>query len=112
MIIEKYKDKLSDGKILPVISNQKLNSYLKEIADLCGIATNLTFHVARHTFATTVTLGNGVSIEAVSGMLGHSDIKTTQIYARITNEKIRKDTQCLGTKFSEVENLFAQVNNC
>lgn len=109
MIIEKYKGKQPEGKILPVISNQKLNSYLKEIADVCGIAINLTFHIARHTFATTVTLGNGVSIEAVSGMLGHSDIKTTQIYARITNEKIRKDTQCLGTKFSEAENLFAQV---
>jgi integrase len=67
-------------------------------------------HCGRHTFATTVTLGNGVSIEAVSGMLGHSDIKTTQIYARITNEKIRKDTQCLGAKFSEAENLFSQVN--
>jgi site-specific recombinase XerD len=110
MIIEKYKGKFSDGKVLPVISNQKLNSYLKEIADVCGILTNLTFHLARHTFATTVTLGNGVSIEAVSGMLGHSDIKTTQIYARITNEKIRKDTQFLGAKFSEAENLFAQVN--
>lgn len=110
MIIEKYKGKQPEGKVLPVISNQKLNSYLKEIADVCGIAINLTFHVARHTFATTVTLGNGVSIEAVSGMLGHSDIKTTQIYARITNEKIRKDTQCLGAKFSEAENLFAQVN--
>jgi len=110
MIIEKYKGKLSAGKILPVISNQKLNSYLKEIADLCGITTNLTFHIARHTFATTVTLGNGVSIEAVSGMLGHSDIKTTQIYARITNEKIRKDTQCLGAKFLEVESMFAGLN--
>jgi len=110
MIIEKYKGKFPDGKVLPVISNQKLNSYLKEIADMCKIAANLTFHVARHTFATTVTLGNGVSIEAVSGMLGHSDIKTTQIYARITNEKIRKDTQYLGAKFSEVENLFAQVS--
>jgi site-specific recombinase XerD len=107
MIIEKYKGKQPEGKILPVISNQKLNSYLKEVADVCGIATNLTFHIARHTFATTITLGNGVSIEAVSGMLGHSDIKTTQIYARITNEKIRKDTQCLSAKFSEAENLFA-----
>jgi len=109
MIIEKYKGKQPEGKILPVISNQKLNSYLKEVADVCGIATNLTFHIARHTFATTVTLGNGVSIEAVSGMLGHSDIKTTQIYARITNEKIRKDTQCLNAKFSEAENLFAHL---
>jgi site-specific recombinase XerD len=110
MIIEKYKGKFPYGKILPVISNQKLNSYLKEIADVCGITINLTFHIARHTFATTVTLANGVSIESVSGMLGHSNIMTTQIYARITNEKIRKDTQYLGEKFSDAENLFSRSN--
>jgi site-specific recombinase XerD len=110
MIIEKYKGKILNGKLLPVISNQKLNSYLKEIADVCGITMNLTFHIARHTFATTVTLGNGVSIESVSGMLGHSNIRTTQIYARITNEKIRKDTQFLGVKFSDAENLFSRSN--
>lgn len=111
MIIDKYRGKLPDGKVLPIISNQKLNSYLKEIADVCGIDKPLTFHMARHTFATTVTLGNGVTIEAVSGMLGHSDIKTTQIYARITNEKIRKDTQCLQGKFSNAENMYQQVSN-
>ncbi|GAB1359023.1 site-specific integrase [Porphyromonadaceae bacterium] len=81
MILDKYKDKLPDGKILPVISNQKLNSYLKEIADLAGIKKNLTFHLARHTFATTTTLGKGVPIETVSKMLGHTNIETTQIYA-------------------------------
>ena len=72
---------------------QALNSYLKEIADLCGINKNITFHLARHTFATTTTLAKGVPIETVSKMLGH-----TQIYARITNEKIRKDMEVLAGK--------------
>ncbi|MCG0226238.1 site-specific integrase, partial [Phocaeicola vulgatus] len=94
----KYKGKLPDGKILPVISNQKLNAYLKEIADICGIKKNLTFHLARHTFATTTTLAKGVPIETVSKMLGHTNIETTQIYARITNEKIRKDMEVLAGK--------------
>ncbi|MFI3321733.1 MAG: site-specific integrase, partial [Rikenellaceae bacterium] len=85
MILEKYKGKLPEGKILPMISNQKTNSYLKEIADVCGIKKNLTFHLARHTFATTTTLSRGIPIETVSKMLGHTNIKTTQIYARITN---------------------------
>src|SRR5581483_3138182 len=73
-IIEKYKDHpgcCDSGHVLPVLSNQKMNAYLKEIADCCGIHKNLTFHIARHTFATTITLGNGVPIEFVSKMLGH-----------------------------------------
>lgn len=80
-IIEKYKDDdylKSKGKLLPVISNIKTNEYLKEIADLCSIRKNLTFHMARHTFATTVTLSNGVPLETISKMLGHSKITTTQ----------------------------------
>ena len=81
-ILKKYEGKLPDGRLLPVSSNQKLNSYLKEIADVCGIKKNLTFHLARHTFATTTTLAKGVPIETVSKMLGHTNIKTTQIYAR------------------------------
>ena len=93
MILEKYKGKLPDGKILPIISNQKLNAYLKEIADVCGVKKNLTFHLARHTFATTTTLAKGVPIETVSKMLGHTNIETTQIYARITNNKISNDMQ-------------------
>jgi site-specific recombinase XerD len=68
-----------------------LNSYLKEIADVCEIDKNLTFHVARHTFATTVTLTNGVPIESVSKMLGHTDLKTTQIYAKVVEKKISDD---------------------
>ena len=72
-LIDKYKDHLrtsDNDNLLPRLSNQKLNSYLKEIADLCGIKKNLTFHMARHTFATTVTLSNGVPIETVSKLLG------------------------------------------
>ena len=80
-ILNKYEGKLKNGQLLPVISNQKMNDYLKEIAVLCGIDKNITFHLARHTFATTVTLANGVPIESVSKMLGHTDIRTTQIYA-------------------------------
>jgi len=79
------------GKCLPVYSNQRVNSYLKEIADLCGITKELTFHCARHTFATTVTLTNGVPIETVSRMLGHKNIRTTQQYARIVDRKVSED---------------------
>jgi site-specific recombinase XerD len=104
-IIKKYTDlnKLSaEDKILPVLSNQKLNSYLKEVADFVQIEKKLTFHVARHTFATTVTLSNGVPIETVSRMLGHTNLKTTQHYARIVDEKVAQDMFNLtqGGKFT------------
>lgn len=91
---------LDSNKIFPTISNQKLNSYLKEIADCCGIIKNLTFHMARHTFATTVTLSNGTPIETVSKMLGHTKLTTTQIYAKIVDKKISDDMQQLKNKFS------------
>jgi len=100
-IIEKYKTHpyvLAKGKLLPVYSNQKLNAYLKEIADLCGIPKPLTFHIARHTFATTVTLTNGVPIETVSKLLGHTSIKTTQIYAKVIEQKVSEDIRLLRTK--------------
>jgi site-specific recombinase XerD len=86
-ILEKYKGTLPDEKVLPILSNQKMNAYLKEIGDLCGIEQNLTFHLARHTFGTTVTLAKGVPIETVSKMLGHTNIKTTQIYAGLPTAK-------------------------
>ncbi|MDP2336430.1 MAG: tyrosine-type recombinase/integrase, partial [Bacteroidota bacterium] len=81
--------------------NQKLNSYLKEIADLCQISKNLTFHLARHTFATTVTLTNGVPIESVSKMLGHSKISTTQIYAKVVEKKLGEDMKKLKERLNE-----------
>ena len=110
MILEKYKGKLPDGKVLPIISNQKLNAYLKEIADVCGIKKNLTFHCLRHTFATTTTLAKGVPIETVSKMLGHTNIETTQIYARITNNKISNDMQGLDKKFVGIEKIYKEVS--
>ncbi len=102
VIIEKYQDnELLKEKdlVLPVLSNQKMNAYIKEIATLAGITKNLTFHLARHTFATTVTLTNGVPIESVSKMLGHTNLKTTQHYAKILDMKVSKDMAILRSKF-------------
>lgn len=93
-ILEKYKDNpycMDKGTLLPVPCNQKMNSYLKEIADLCLIKKNLTTHTARHSYATSVCLANGVSIENVAKMLGHSNIKMTQHYARVLDSSILKD---------------------
>ncbi|CAN5482668.1 site-specific integrase [soil metagenome] len=100
-IVEKYKghpQALAEGKVLPTLSNQKLNSYLKEIADMCDITKPLTFHIARHTFATTVTLTNGVPIETVSKLLGHSKLSTTQIYAKVVESKISDDMALLSKR--------------
>jgi len=105
-IIKKYKDSewcVATNKLLPIKSNQKMNAYLKEIADLCEIDKNLTTHVARHTFATTVTLGNDVPIETVSKMLGHTKITTTQIYARVQENKISRDMAALKRKLIDTE---------
>jgi len=101
-LLEKYEDHpqvVNQDKLLPLLSNQKMNSYLKEIADACGINKELTFHIARHTFATTVTLSNGVPIESVSKMLGHKNLKTTQHYAKILDLKVSNDMQILKEKF-------------
>ena len=112
-IIEKYKsdpDCIRKGKLLPVISNQKMNAYLKEIADICGIKKRLTVHVARHTFATTITLANQVTIENVAKMLGHTKLSMTQHYAKILDKSVRRDMQnvsdCIQnelTKITEAE---------
>ncbi len=102
-IIDKYKDDLycqKHGVLLPLPSNQKMNAYLKEIADQCGINKNLSTHIARHTFATTVTLANGIPIEIVSKMLRHSNITTTEIYARILNASIDKEMSKLDELYS------------
>ncbi|MES2873591.1 MAG: site-specific integrase [Bacteroidota bacterium] len=100
-IINKYKKHpLCSEHVLPVLSNQKMNSYLKEIADMCDITQNLTFHLSRHTFATTVTLSNGVPIESVSKMLGHLDLKTTQHYAKVVNTKVSNDMKALKKRLA------------
>lgn len=100
-IIGKYnKNTYREGKLFPIISNQKMNAYLKEIADLCGIQKNLTCHLARHTFA-TMSLSKGVPMESVSKMLGHTNIRTTQIYARITNKKIEHDMEQFAEKLDK-----------
>lgn len=103
MLINKYKGHIKTKKtrtLFPNISNQKLNSYLKEIADLCRIKKNLTFHIARHTFATTITLSNGVPIETVSKLLGHTKIATTQIYAKVIERKVSNDMASLRQKLN------------
>lgn len=97
-LIKKYENHpmtIVSGSILPIITNEKLNVYLKEVAILCGIKKNLTFHMARHTFATTVTLSNGVPLETVSKLLGHTKISTTQIYARVLENKVSQDMNAL-----------------
>jgi site-specific recombinase XerD len=105
-ILTKYKDNpkcLNQNLVLPILSNQKMNEYLKEIADLCEIREELTFHCARHTFATTVTLNNGVPIETVSKMLGHSSIRMTQHYAKILDSKVSNDMNILKEKLLQKE---------
>jgi len=95
-ILERYREESKHtGKLLPVYSNQKTNKNLKEIATACGIHKKITFHVARHTFATTVTLSNGVPIETVSKLLGHTKLTTTQVYARVLQKKVGEDMQNL-----------------
>lgn len=103
-ILDRYKTHpqcINKHSLLPIPGNVKLNAYLKEVADICGINKHLTFHIARHTFATTVTLNNGVPIETVSQMLGHKSIKVTQLYAKNLDRRVSNDTQILRNKFNE-----------
>lgn len=112
-IINKYKafSKHNNGeKVLPIYSNQKINVYLKDIAEDCGIHKNLTFHVARHTFATTVMLSNGVPLETVSKLLGHSKLSTTQIYARVVETKISEDISNLLQRFETKKKQCQAIN--
>jgi site-specific recombinase XerD len=105
MIIDKYANhpkSNNEDKLLPILTNQKMNAYLKEIAGVCEIEKELTFHIARHTFATTVTLTNGVPIESVSKMLGHKNLRTTQHYAKVLDKKVSEDMKILRDKFSIV----------
>ena len=101
-ILEKYRmlpTKQIGQRLLPVLSNQKMNQYLKEISETCGINKRMTFHLSRHTFATTVTLSNGVPIESVSKMLGHQSMRTTQIYAKVLDHKLSKDMELVAGKY-------------
>ena len=99
LIIKKYQGmKELNGKLLPTLTNSCSNLYLKEVAVRCGINKTLTFHMARHTFATTVTLSNGVPMESVAKMLGHRNIRTTQIYAKVIKDKLAEDMNNLATR--------------
>ena len=91
---------INENTLLPVASNQKMNGYLKEIAAVCGIEKTITFHIARHSFATTITLQNDVPIESVSKMLGHKSIKTTQHYAKVLDKKVSADMQLLKERLA------------
>lgn len=111
-ILDKYKDDITcinTNKLLPVLSNKKMNEYLKEIATLCEIDKDFTYHTARHTFATTVTLTNGVPIESVSKMLGHKDLKTTQHYAKILDSKVSEDMKLLRERFQNKISAVIQI---
>jgi site-specific recombinase XerD len=111
-IIKKYSDHpycMVRHKLLPVNSNQKYNAYLKEIADICEININLTTHTARHTFATTVTLEHDVSLETVSKMLGHKSIKTTQIYAKITQRKVSNNMELLKSRLFDKDGIIRHI---
>ena len=102
-VLRKYEDNaecIKKGVLLPVISNQRMNAYLKEIADLCGITKRLTTHVARHTAATVVFLANDVSMENVSKILGHSNIRMTQHYAKVLDSSIMRDMSNVEKNFS------------
>ena len=112
MIIDKYEDhpqSCNREKLLPVLSNQKMNAYLKEIATVCEIEKELTFHIARHTFATTVTLTNVVPIESVSKILGHKNLRTTQHYAKVLDRKVSDDMKILRDKMNSTIN-FSKAN--
>ena len=114
MIIDKYSDhpqSNNEDKLLPILSNQKMNAYLKEIAGVCEIEKELTFHIARHTFATTVTLTNGVPIESVSKMLGHKNLRTTQHYAKVLDRKVSDDMMVLRDKFISKINIDLKCVN-
>lgn len=104
-ILKKYEEHPICRKkslCLPVICNQRMNSYLKEIADVCGIHKNLSTHTARHSYATSICLANGVSMENVAKMLGHADTSVTKHYARVLDQNIFKDMQKVNSCLSEL----------
>lgn len=106
-----YPECALKDKLLPVRSNQKLNEYLKDMAELCGISKKVTFHLARHTFATTVTLANGISMEVVSKLLGHKNLRTTQIYAKMVDKRVQAEMDGLELQFALKNKEHAVRNN-
>jgi len=113
-ILNRYKNHLlclSKGVLLPVICNQKMNAYLRELADICGIKKHLTTHTGRHSFATSVALANGVSIENVAKMLGHSDTKMTRHYARVLDKSIMRDMAIVNGKFASKTSNSLTLSN-
>ncbi len=113
-ILEKYqrswRDLPADALLFPNISNQKMNAYLKEIGDICGIEKHIHFHLARHVFATTITLANNIPIESVSKMLGHTKINMTQIYAKVIDQKVNNDMEKLAQSLEgKYENYGGEV---
>ncbi|MFS2738135.1 site-specific integrase [Parabacteroides merdae] len=116
-IMEKYRGMAPEGKLFPMLTKESMNIHLKKMAVQCGIDRNLSFHVARHTYATEICLSNGVPIETISRMMGHSNIRTTQIYAEITNQKVRKDFGILSEKTRDryslpEDNMPSRVYRC
>lgn len=104
LILEKYKDHpecVNKGVLLPMLCNQKYNAYLKELATICGINKEVSAHTGRHSFATSIALANGVSIENVAKMLGHSNTNMTRHYARVLDKSIKRDMALVNSKFSE-----------
>lgn len=110
-ILEKYKPYADEqGRVFPRISNQEVNTSLKVIQEICGIATPLTFHIGRHTFAKTIALKNGIPLETVQMMMGHTKISTTQIYADVDEEKIIEDMSGLEDKLDKKREIIIAMN--
>ena len=112
-LIEKYRNHsycLAYNRILPFNSNQKMNAYLKEVGTICKIPFPLTTHLARHTFATSVTLANGVPLETVKELLGHRNIRTTHIYAKVLSHKVSEDMKALKSKLAPVTQIKQAQN--
>jgi len=105
-ILDKYKDDplvLNSGKLLPVLSNQKMNAYLKEIGDICGVKTQLTSHLARHSFATTIALTNGLPIETLSKIMGHKTLNMTLHYGKLLDTKLSSDVAKLKESLKKIK---------
>lgn len=108
-IMEKYRGLCADGRIFPVPCYSDCRGILLRVAKRCGITKHLTWHMSRHTMATEICLTNGVPIETVSSILGHKNIKTTQIYAKITKEKLNKDMDKLSLQLNHIEEYMGHV---